>query len=263
MKAINLHICANSSPTSRSGKIRGGMTIPIVIFPSNTNNETSHFLGTQGCCYCQASVFIHWFFFILKWLDSLQVFPYRLLPLDCFLPMLFLSRGTTICMSSWRTHKDTTHAKAAKWIRRMIRVYTHPSSQRFISLSHAKTRLRDLSKNSYVHVSPDQFGSVKHSQTVCEIKMLIFFSAKFRPLHTCQDVLTILLTLWCAFHCVIWWLAVCSVLHNGRVNDHLLWNKSLECLSLPHLHLLLVSVEQIKQFKLWVISSIEMTFRQN
>lgn len=51
-------------------------------------------------------------------------FPSRLFALDYFLPIL--SREATICMSSWRTHKDTAHAKAAKWIRRMIRVYTHP-----------------------------------------------------------------------------------------------------------------------------------------
>lgn len=68
-------------------------------------------------------------------------FPSRLLPLDYFLPMLSLSREAKNCMPSWRTHKDTAHAKAAEWIRR-ISVYTHPSSYRFMSLRHARARLR-------------------------------------------------------------------------------------------------------------------------
>jgi len=52
MKAINMHTCANSSPTNGSaGKIIGGINkfweIPVVNFPSNKNNESRHFLGTQ------------------------------------------------------------------------------------------------------------------------------------------------------------------------------------------------------------------------
>lgn len=188
----------------------------------------------------------------------------RLLPLDYFLPMLSLSRETTISMSSWRTQKDTAHAKAAKWVRRMIRVYTHPSSQRFMSLSHARTRLRAQQRAFQKFFCSCFTGPFWLNETYSKfVKSKLISSLVFSSDH-CTDVM--MYKPFCWMNAVPFTVqfvglksAVCCVTQQENK-----WSFALEQIAevfstIPRLYFLLVSVETLKPFKLLVISAKERT----
>lgn len=55
-----------------------------------------------------------------------------------FFSMLSLSREISICLLSWRTHKDTAHAKAAKWMDVLMKDDTCVHSSFFIEIYKLK-----------------------------------------------------------------------------------------------------------------------------
>lgn len=177
--------------------------------------------------------------------------------------MLSLSREATICMPSWRTHKDTAHAKAAEWIRRMISVYTHPSSYRFMSLRHGRTRFRAQQRAFQKFFCPCFIAPFWFNETY--LKGLLNQNSS---LLRCS-VQTVAQMSWYIDHFAEWML--CLSLYNllacnlqSVTQQENKWLFTLEQIaeafsSVPCLHFLLVSVETLKPFRLLIISAKEMT----